>query len=83
MILLALSVVQHSLREFVVLNVVKLFESLTLFKVSCFQRSLDQRYGCMWHVVVGEEFSFDFDYEVNKCSAWKRHSPSLEGLSLK
>ena len=25
---------------------------------------LDKRFGCSWHVVVGEEFGFDITYEV-------------------
>ena len=25
---------------------------------------LDQNFGCTWHVVVGEDFSVDIDFEV-------------------
>ena len=32
--------------------------------ISPFQREMDLRFGCSWHVVAGEEFGFDFDYEV-------------------
>ena len=28
------------------------------------KRELDTRYGCSWHVVAGEEFGFDIDFEV-------------------
>ena len=28
------------------------------------KRELDIRFGCSWHVVVGEEFGFDVDFEV-------------------
>ena len=28
------------------------------------KRELDTRYGCSWHVVTGEEFGFDIDFEV-------------------
>ena len=28
------------------------------------KRELDMRYGCSWHVVTGEEFGFDIDFEV-------------------
>ena len=28
------------------------------------KRELDTRFGCSWHVVVGEEFGFDVDFEV-------------------
>ena len=31
----------------------------------CFQISLDKQLGCTWHVVAGEEFGFDLDYEVS------------------
>ena len=31
----------------------------------CFQISLDKQFGCTWHVVAGEEFGFDLDYEVS------------------
>ena len=30
------------------------------------KKELDTRFGCSWHVVVGEEFGFDVDVEV-KC----------------
>ena len=26
--------------------------------------NLDQHFGCSWHVVVGEQFSFNIDFEV-------------------
>ena len=29
-----------------------------------FQIDLDQRMGCIWHVIVGEEFGFEITYEV-------------------
>ena len=28
------------------------------------KKELDTRFGCSWHVVVGEEFGFDVDVEV-------------------
>ena len=28
--------------------------------------ALDKLYGCMWHVVAGEEFSFDLTFEVSQ-----------------
>ena len=28
------------------------------------KRELDTRFGCSWHVVAGEEFGFDVDFEV-------------------
>ena len=30
------------------------------------QVSMDKLFGCMWHVVAGEEFSFDLTYEVRR-----------------
>ena len=30
------------------------------------KKELDTRFGCSWHVVVGEEFGFDVDVEVRK-----------------
>ena len=30
-----------------------------------FQQELDKKFGCMWHVVAGEEFGFDLDYDVS------------------
>lgn len=30
------------------------------------KRELDTRFGCSWHVVVGEDFGFDVDVEVRK-----------------
>ena len=31
---------------------------------SAVQMELDRRLGCIWHAIVGEEFSFDVTYEV-------------------
>ena len=28
------------------------------------KKELDTRFGCSWHVVTGEEFGFDVDFEV-------------------
>ena len=28
------------------------------------KRELDARFGCSWHVVTGEEYGFDIDFEV-------------------
>ena len=28
------------------------------------KKELDNRFGCSWHVIVGEEFGFDVDVEV-------------------
>ena len=33
--------------------------------VNVHQKELDMRFGCAWHVVVGEEFGFDVDFEGN------------------
>ena len=30
------------------------------------KRELDTRFGCSWHVVTGEEFGFDIDFEADK-----------------
>ena len=38
------------------------------------KRELDTRFGCCWHVVVGEDFGFDVDVEVRK--------PKLTGVEI-
>ena len=30
------------------------------------KKELDTRFGCSWHVVTGEEFGFDIDFEAEK-----------------
>ena len=32
--------------------------------IRCFQIELDEKFGCSWHVVVGEDFGFDMTFEV-------------------
>ena len=42
---------------------------------SLFQIELDKRFGCMWHVVVGEDFGFQITNEVfciSSCRSWRR-----------
>ena len=32
--------------------------------IKCLQIELDEKFGCSWHVVVGEDFGFDMTFEV-------------------
>ena len=32
--------------------------------IAMLQKDLDKRFGCSWHVVVGEEFGFEITHEV-------------------
>jgi dynein light chain 4 len=44
-----------------------LFLSNNVFKAAQnIKENLDVKYGPTWHVIVGEGFSFDITYEVNK-----------------
>ena len=36
------------------------------FQLEHLKKELDTRFGCSWHVVTGEEFGFDIDFEAEK-----------------